>query len=182
MKLQKTSLDGVVLIELDVYPDFRGFFIESYQEEKFKAAGIDYPFVQDNHSHSIQGALRGLHYQLRHPQGKLIRVTCGEIFDVAVDLRRSSETFRKWFGCFLSDENKKMVFIPPGFAHGYYTISDAVDVLYKTTDYYDPESERCILWDDHTLAIEWPLVSGKAPLLSKRDLAGKILDEAEVYP
>jgi len=170
----------VLIIEPKVFNDPRGFFMEVYQFEQFKAAGIGHHFVQDNHSHSQKGTLRGLHYQISHVQGKLIRVTCGEIFDVAVDVRKSSPTFGKWVGANLSSENKNQFWIPSGFAHGYYTLSGEADVIYKTSDYYDPEGERCILWNDSTLAIDWPLLPGVEPILSEKDKCGKLFSEAEV--
>jgi dTDP-4-dehydrorhamnose 3,5-epimerase len=180
MKVAPTRLADVLLIEPKVFSDARGFFYESWNEREFERAGIRARFVQDNQSRSEKGVLRGLHYQVRHPQGKLIRVTQGEIFDVAVDIRRGSPTFGKWEGARLSAESKNMLWIPVGFAHGFYVLSDFAEVLYKATDFYAPEHERCILWNDPELEIDWPL-SG-APVLSPKDLAGARLRDAEVFP
>mgnify|MGYP001068240057 CR=1 FL=1 len=180
MKVLATELPEVLVIEPRVFGDARGFFFESYNRRAFAAAtGVDAEFVQDNHSRSVRNVLRGLHYQIRQPQGKLIRVVVGEVFDVAVDLRRSSPRFGRWVGVHLSAENKRMLWVPPGFAHGFLALTDA-EVLYKTTDYYAPEHERCLRWDDPTLAIAWPLA--EAPLLSAKDRQGVSLAEAEVYP
>ena len=175
-----TSLPGVLLVEPKVFQDERGFFLESYQKKKFTEAGIPFDFVQDNHSKSCQGVLRGLHYQIKQPQGKLLRVASGEIFDVAVDIRRSSPTFGKWFGTYLSAENKRMLWVPVGFAHGFYVTSPEAELLYKATDYYAPEWERSILWNDPALDIQWPLV-GESPSLSARDKAGSLLSQAEIF-
>lgn len=180
MNLTPTSLPEVLLIEPKVFEDERGFFFESYQKQKFSEAGIPFDFVQDNHSRSGQGTLRGLHYQIRQPQGKLVRVIAGEIFDVAVDIRRSSPTFGKWAGDYLSAENKKMLWVPPGFAHGFYVTSFEAEVLYKATDYYAPQWERSIAWNDPTVKIDWPL-QGDAPILSAKDSAAKFLNDAEIY-
>jgi dTDP-4-dehydrorhamnose 3,5-epimerase len=181
MNFIQTEIPDVVLIEPHVFEDPRGFFLETYQAEKFGEAGIDDHFVQDNHSRSKQGTLRGLHYQVRHVQGKLVRVVLGEIFDVAVDIRRSSPTFGKWVGDFLSAQNKRELWVPPGFAHGFYVVSDWAEVLYKATDFYDPEAERCIAWNDRTIHIKWPILPGQAPTLSPKDLNGKLFEEAEVF-
>jgi dTDP-4-dehydrorhamnose 3,5-epimerase len=175
-----TSLPGVLLVEPKVFQDERGFFLESYQKRIFSEAGIPFEFVQDNHSKSCQGVLRGLHYQVQQPQGKLLRVVNGEIFDVAVDIRKSSPTFGKWFGTYLSAENKRMLWVPVGFAHGFYVTSPEAELLYKTTDYYAPEWERSILWNDPALGIPWPL-QGDAPSLSARDRAGSLLSQAEIF-
>ena len=175
-----TSLPGVLLIEPKVFPDERGFFLESYQKKKFSEAGIPFDFVQDNHSKSCQGVLRGLHYQIRQPQGKLLRVVAGEIFDVVVDIRKHSPTFGKWFGVHLSAENKRMLWVPVGFAHGFYVTSPEAELLYKTTDYYAPQWERSILWNDPTINIQWPLIEG-LPSLSSRDRVGRPLSEAEIF-
>jgi dTDP-4-dehydrorhamnose 3,5-epimerase len=180
MKVIPTRLPEVLLIEPKVFGDARGFFFESWNEREFERAGIRAKFVQDNHSRSEKGVLRGLHYQLRQPQGKLVRVTEGEIFDVAVDIRRSSPTFGRWEGARLSAQSKRMLWVPIGFAHGFCVLSDFAEVLYKATDFYAPEGERCILWNDPELKIEWPL-SG-APLLSPKDAAGVRLPDAEVFP
>jgi dTDP-4-dehydrorhamnose 3,5-epimerase len=176
-----TPLDGVILLEPMVLGDARGFFFESYNARTFEAStGLQPTFVQDNHSHSASGVLRGLHYQIRQPQGKLVRVTAGEVFDVAVDIRRSSRTFGKWCGHRLSAENKCQLWIPVGFAHGFLVLSEYADVLYKTTDYWTPEFERCIAWDDPDLAIDWPL-AGKTPLISAKDTQGVAFHTAEVF-
>jgi dTDP-4-dehydrorhamnose 3,5-epimerase len=180
MKVIPTELPEVLLIEPKVYGDPRGFFYESYNARVFEQAGIPARFVQDNHSRSQRHVLRGLHYQIHQPQGKLIRVSAGAVFDVAVDLRRQSRNYGKWVGFTLSEENRRIAWIPPGFGHGFLVQSDSADFQYKTTDYYAPEHERCIRWDDTTLAIRWPLTS--TPILSPKDQAGKRLDEAEVFP
>lgn len=174
-----TAIPDVFMVAPKVFGDDRGFFLESYNRRSMAALGIDFEFVQDNHSRSAKGVLRGLHYQIQQPQGKLVRVVAGEIFDVAVDIRRSSPTFGKWVGMTLSAENKRMAWVPPGFAHGFYVTSDSAEVLYKATDYYAPEHERSLLWNDPALGIEWPL-SGE-PLLSEKDRKGLPLATAEVY-
>jgi len=181
MKFIPSHIPDVVTIEPDVFGDQRGFFMETWQARKFEEAGIDEMFVQDNHSKSAQGVLRGLHYQIKHPQGKLVRVVAGTVFDVAVDLRKSSPTFGKWVGEILSAENKKMLWIPGGFAHGFYVMSESAEFLYKCTEYYEPEHERCVQWDDPDLAIDWPLIGGKPPLLSEKDGAGAALKNAELF-
>lgn len=180
MKRITTSIPDVFIVEPHVFGDARGFFLESYNKRELAGFGVDAEFVQDNHSRSRQGVLRGLHYQIRQPQGKLVRVVQGEIYDVAVDLRRHSPTFRQWVGARLSSENKQMLWVPPGFGHGFLVISDTAEVLYKTTDYYAPEHERCIVWNDTDIGIEWPL-SGP-PILSARDQAGQPMHEAELFP
>ncbi len=182
MKITQTTLPEVVLIEPKVYEDSRGFFMETYQKDTFAKICNALEFIQDNHSRSIQGTLRGMHYQIQHAQGKLVRAVVGEIYDVAVDLRRSSPSFGKWVGCNLSAENKRQIWIPPGFTHGFYVLSDWAEIIYKTTDIYSPENERIILWDDPTIGIEWPLIPSKDILLSDKDQKGKNLSEAEVYP
>lgn len=182
LKINPLEIPDVLEITPTVFQDDRGFFLETYQREKFRQVGIIGDFVQDNHSRSKAGSLRGLHYQIEHSQGKLIRVVTGEIYDVAVDLRRSSSTFGKWIGIFLSAQEQKMLWLPPGFAHGFYTLSDWADVLYKATDFYSPVDERTIIWNDPILAIDWPLTPGQAPLLSPKDLRGCLFTEAEVYP
>jgi dTDP-4-dehydrorhamnose 3,5-epimerase len=180
MRIVETALPGVLLLEPKVFEDERGCFFESFNERTFAgASGRKVTFVQDNHSRSIRHVLRGLHYQIRQPQGKLVRVVAGEVFDVAVDLRRHSRTFGKWFGAVLSAENKRMCWIPEGFAHGFLVLSEAADFLYKTTDFYAPEHERCIVWNDPDIGIAWPLV-GEA-LISTKDRAGKRLQDAEVF-
>jgi dTDP-4-dehydrorhamnose 3,5-epimerase len=180
VKITPTPLQGVLLIEPRVFPDERGFFLESYQKKHFAEAGIAFDFVQDNHSKSCQGVLRGLHYQIKQPQGKLLRVVVGEIFDVAVDLRRKSPDFGKWFGTYLSAENKRMLWVPPGFAHGFYVTSAETELLYKTTDYYAPQWERTIVWNDPGVSIQWPLISERL-ILSPKDEAGSLFSVAEVY-
>jgi len=175
-----TKIPDVILIEPKVFADERGFFLESYQKQRFSEAGIPFDFVQDNHSKSQQGVLRGLHYQIQQAQGKLVRVISGEIFDVAVDIRKSSPTFGKWVGDYLSAENKKMLWVPAGFAHGFLVTGPSAEVLYKATDYYAPQWERSILWNDPTINIAWPLNGGR-PTLSLKDEAGKSLNETEVF-
>ncbi|NWF60978.1 MAG: dTDP-4-dehydrorhamnose 3,5-epimerase [Fischerella sp.] len=180
MKIISTEIPEVLIIEPQVFQDDRGFFFESYNYQKFTdITGNLINFVQDNHSCSKQNVLRGLHYQIQQPQGKLVRVVIGSIFDVAVDIRKSSLTFGKWMGCELSAENKRQIWIPPGFAHGFVVLSEFAEVLYKTTDYYAPQYERCILWNDPNLSIDWHL-SGQ-PILSAKDQAGKFFNEAELY-
>jgi dTDP-4-dehydrorhamnose 3,5-epimerase len=181
MKIIPTELAEVLILEPKVFGDDRGFFYESYNERAFSAAlGPDFHFVQDNHSRSARNVLRGLHYQIQQPQGKLVRVTAGEIYDVAVDIRRSSPTFGKSTAAVLSASNKKMCWVPPGFAHGFLVVSDHAEVQYKTTDYWAPQHERCIVWNDPDLAISWPLKG--EPILSQKDRAGLPLKEAEVFP
>jgi len=179
LKFIPTPLPDVLLIEPKVFQDERGFFLESYQKKNFSEAGIPFDFVQDNHSKSCQGVLRGLHYQIQQPQGKLLRVVAGEIFDVAVDIRKNSPTFGNWFGTYLSAENKQMLWVPIGFAHGFYVTSSEAELLYKATDYYAPQWERSLLWNDPAINIQWPLKDG-LPALSSRDKAGSLLSEAEI--
>ena len=175
-----TQLPDVLILEPKVFGDARGFFFESFNARDFAhCTGLDVQFVQDNHSKSAKGVLRGLHYQIQHPQGKLVRVTQGEVFDVAVDLRRSSPTFGQWAGVVLSADNKRQLWVPPGFAHGFVVTSDSAEFLYKTTDYYHPEFERSLLWNDPTVGIVWPLDG--APLLAAKDAAAKVLSEVEVF-
>lgn len=180
MELLTTSIHEVLLIAPKIFEDERGFFFESYQKAQFIEAGIEFDFVQDNHSKSQQGILRGLHYQIKQAQGKLVRVVRGEIFDVAVDIRRNSPTFGKWVGDYLSADNKQMLWVPPGFAHGFYVTSPEAEVLYKATDYYAPQWERTIAWDDPDINIEWP-TNGNTPILSAKDKTGSYLKEAEIY-
>jgi dTDP-4-dehydrorhamnose 3,5-epimerase len=181
MQARPTAIPDVVLVEPQVFGDARGFFFESFNQRKFEAAiGRPAPFVQDNHSRSGRNVLRGLHYQLPHPQGKLVRVVLGEVFDVAVDLRRGSPTFRRWVGEVLSAENKRQMWVPEGFAHGFLVLSDAAEFLYKTTDYYHPEADHCIRWDDPDLAIAWPL-AGATPVVAGKDAAGGRLADAPLY-
>ena len=182
MKATATALPEVFVIEPRVFGDARGFFFESFNRRAFAdATGVDADFVQDNHSRSARGVLRGLHYQIRQPQGKLVRVARGAVFDVAVDLRRHSPRFGQWVGVELSEDNQRQMWVPPGFGHGFLVLSESADFLYKTTDYYAPEHERCIAWNDPALAIAWPDV-GVAPRLSAKDAQGLALDAAEVYP
>ncbi|MFA7282012.1 MAG: dTDP-4-dehydrorhamnose 3,5-epimerase [Sterolibacterium sp.] len=179
MRLLDTAIPEVLLIEPKVFGDARGFFFESYNQRAMASLGLDATFVQDNHSRSARNVLRGMHYQIEHAQGKLVRVVAGEVFDVAVDLRLSSTTFGKWTGHLLSAENKRMMWIPPGFAHGFYVTSESAEFLYKTTDYWYPEHERCLLWNDPDLAIAWPLIA--EPQLAPKDSMGIHLAQAEVY-
>jgi dTDP-4-dehydrorhamnose 3,5-epimerase len=180
MRATPTAIAGVLVIEPRVYTDARGFFFESFNERAFaQATGIAAKFVQDNHSRSVKNTVRGLHYQIQQPQGKLVRVVAGETFDVVVDLRRGSPTFGKWLGHHLSAENKNMVWIPAGLAHGFAALSDYADLLYKTTDYWAPQHERTLLWNDPELAIAWPLAG--EPILAAKDRDGKRLSEAEVF-
>jgi len=180
MKTTSLAISDVILIEPQVFGDARGFFFESFNQARFDAAiGRSVSFVQDNHSRSARNVLRGLHYQIRHPQGKLVRVVQGEVFDVAVDIRKSSPTFGQWDGQLLSAENKQMLWVPEGFAHGFLVLSEYAEFLYKTTDYWSPEHERCIAWNDPDLAIAWP--SRAAPVLSGKDQMGKLLRDAEVF-
>ena len=179
MHVTETAIPDVLMIEPKVFGDSRGFFFESWNARAFAAAGIDASFVQDNHSRSHRGVLRGLHYQIEHAQGKLVRVIEGEVFDVAVDLRRSSATFGRNIGVALSAANRRMLFIPPGFAHGFLVVSDTAEFLYKTTDYWYPEHERTLLWNDAALGIDWP--QGVVPALAAKDTAGVPLASADCY-
>jgi dTDP-4-dehydrorhamnose 3,5-epimerase len=181
MNFTATSIPDVILIEPRVRGDSRGFFMETYQARHFIEAGIPNTFVQDNHSGSLRGILRGLHYQIQQPQGKLVRVVAGEIFDVAVDLRRSSPTFGSWTGQVLSAENKLMLWVPEGFAHGFYVLSEWAELTYKATNYYAPEWERTLSWNDPQVGVLWPLLHGEAPQLSEKDSRGKILTECELF-
>jgi dTDP-4-dehydrorhamnose 3,5-epimerase len=180
MNVTPTALPDVKLIEPRVFGDDRGFFMESWNARAFAAAGLDATFVQDNHSRSRRGVLRGLHYQIEHAQGKLVRVTAGEVFDVVVDLRRSSPTFGRSVGLTLSAQNRRMLWVPPGFAHGFLVVSDDAEFLYKTTDYWYPEHERTLLWKDPALRIDWP--PSDAPILTAKDAAGTLLAAADVFP
>lgn len=181
MKFSPTRIPDVVLIEPAVHGDERGFFMETWQADEFARHGIEAAFVQDNHSRSQQGVLRGLHYQLPQAQGKLVRVTSGEVFDVAVDLRRSAPTFGHWVGARLSAENKRLLWIPEGFAHGYYVMSEIADFLYKCTSFYAPELGHSIAWDDPDIGIDWPLVGGAAPTLSEKDAAADSFSGARYF-
>jgi dTDP-4-dehydrorhamnose 3,5-epimerase len=180
MKFENLSIPDVVLITPEVFGDDRGFFMETFRQSAFVEHCGDYLFVQDNHSRSGKGVLRGLHYQLHYPQGKLVRVTRGEVFDVAVDMRKSSPTFGCWVAAFLSDENKKMLWVPPGFAHGFYVTGDEAEFQYKCTDYYVPEDEVTVLWNDPALAIAWPAATS-APVVSDKDRAGYLLRNAPAF-
>jgi dTDP-4-dehydrorhamnose 3,5-epimerase len=181
MNIVKTSIPEVLIFEPKIFGDARGFFFESFNAKTFRdGTGLNVQFVQDNHSKSAQGVLRGLHYQIEQAQGKLVRVVAGEVFDVAVDLRQSASTFGKWVGVHLSADNKRQLWIPPGFAHGFLVLSESAEFLYKTTDFYAPQHECCIRWDDPTLAIDWPL-RGVAPVLSAKDLAGLDFSQAKKF-
>ncbi|NWH06024.1 dTDP-4-dehydrorhamnose 3,5-epimerase [Desulfobacter latus] len=181
MKYIKLEIPDVVLIEPEVFGDHRGFFMETFRMDEFNKKVQDAQFVQDNHSMSGKGILRGLHYQIKHPQGKLVRVIEGEVFDVAVDIRKSSPYFGKWVGKTISAENKRMLWIPPGFAHGFYVLSDMAQFIYKCTDYYAPEFEQSILWSDKDIGIEWPVTNIEAPVLSLKDENGACFQDAEVF-
>ena len=181
MNVVTTDLPGVLIIEPKVFGDERGFFYESFNAKAFEAAtGLNTQFVQDNHSRSQKGVLRGLHYQLENAQGKLVRVVAGEVFDVAVDLRRSSPSFGRWVGTRLTAENQRQLWIPEGFAHGFVVLSESAEFLYKTTDYYAPAHERSLLWNDPQIGIDWPF--SEPPQLSQKDIDGKVLSEAELFP
>ena len=182
MKIIATAIPDVLLLEPTVFGDERGYFMETFRESWFCEHGIDRRFVQDNQSRSVQGTLRGLHYQLKQPQGKLVRVVSGEVFDVAVDMRKDSATFGQWAGDILSAENKRQLWVPPGFAHGFYVMSESAELTYKCTDYYCPEHEHSLLWSDPAVGIEWPLVNGSSPLLSCKDETGLLLAAAPNYP
>ena len=180
MKSSRLAIPDIIMLEPRVFSDNRGYFFESFNQREFEAiVGEPVSFVQSNHSQSVRHVLRGLHYQIKHAQGKMVRVVVGEVFDVAVDLRRSSPTFGQWVGDVLSATNKKQLWIPPGFAHGFAVLSETAELLYKTTDYWSPEHERCIAWNDPDLAIDWPLSA--APVLSAKDAQGVRFNEAEVY-
>ena len=181
MKFIPTAIPDVILIEPKVFGDHRGFFMETWQRQQFAENGIDYDFVQDNHSKSSHGILRGLHYQMEQTQGKLVRVVEGSVFDVAVDMRKSSATFGQWVGYELSAENHRMLWVPPGFAHGFYVKSETAEFVYKCTDYYAPEHEESLLWNDPALSIEWNLVEGKSPILSDKDANAPVLSNAKTF-
>ncbi|MGA9853978.1 MAG: dTDP-4-dehydrorhamnose 3,5-epimerase [Gammaproteobacteria bacterium] len=182
MEFISTAIPDVILIKPRVFGDARGFFTETWEQRKFAEAGLPWQFVQDNHSRSAKHTLRGLHYQIMQPQGKLVRVVVGEVFDVVVDLRRSSRAFGQWVGTRLSAENKQQLWVPPGFAHGFLALSETADFVYKCTDYYAPQHERTLVWNDAELNISWPLPLGQAPVLSDKDKAGKPLRLTETYP
>lgn len=179
MQFQPTEIPDVIMVSPQVFGDHRGFFLETYHREKFRAGGITPEFVQDNHSRSGKNILRGLHYQVEKPQGKLVRVIRGEVWDVAVDLRKSSPTFRRWVAATLSEENNRQLYIPPGFAHGFCVLSESADVVYKCTELYAPDCERTLLWNDPAIGITWPI---SAPILSAKDQAGKRLQDLELFP
>ncbi|MYM23352.1 dTDP-4-dehydrorhamnose 3,5-epimerase [Duganella sp. FT135W] len=181
MNVIQTPLEGLLVLEPRVFGDDRGFFFESFNAKRFaELTGVTAEFVQDNHSRSSKGVLRGLHYQIQQAQGKLVRASAGAVFDVAVDIRKNSPTFGQWYGCELSAENKRQLWIPAGFAHGFVTLTDGAEFLYKTTDYWAPEHERSILWNDPAIGIQWPALD-TAPLLSGKDQAAKLLADAEVF-
>ena len=180
MKVTQTAIADVLIIEPNVFGDDRGFFFESFnQKEWLKKTGLERNFVQDNHSRSVKGVLRGLHYQIKQPQGKLVRVVVGEVFDVAVDIRKSSATFGQWVGVHLSEQNKKQLWVPEGFAHGFLVLSDVAEFLYRTTDYWAPEHERCIIWNDPELNIDWPV--DVKPMLSEKDVLGSLFKGADLF-
>jgi len=181
MQITSTRIPDVKLIEPKVFGDERGFFMETWNAKAFKKAGIDADFVQDNHSKSGKHTLRGLHYQIQQPQGKLVRVSLGEVFDVAVDMRKSSPTFGQWVGEYLSADNKRMLWVPPGFAHGFYVVSDIAEFQYKCTDLYAPQHERAILWNDEHLAIDWPLAEPSSVILSAKDASASRFNDAETF-
>ena len=181
MQILETSLAECVLLEPTVYGDDRGFFLETWNGRVFSEIGLDIDFVQDNHSRSQLGVLRGLHYQVQSPQGKLVRVTRGSVYDVAVDIRRSSPSFGRWVGVELDEDNKRMFWVPPGFAHGFYVTSDVADFQYKCSEYFAPEHDRAIRWDDPEIGIDWPLVNGAMPALSAKDQSAPLLSDAELF-
>lgn len=181
MKYTQLDIPDIVLIEPQVFGDHRGFFMETFRDDEFRKNVAHATFVQDNHSKSSHGILRGLHYQIKQPQGKLVSVILGEVFDVAVDIRESSPFFGKWTGMTLSSDNKRMLWIPPGFAHGFYVLSNEAQFTYKCTNYYAPEHERCILWNDPSIAIDWPIIAGSSPILSQKDKGGSTLKNAQVF-
>ena len=181
MEIVQTSIPDVLVIYPKVFKDSRGFFLETYQKERYANIGINYNFVQDNHSASRQGTLRGLHYQIRQTQGKLVQVLRGKIFDVAVDLRKGSKTFGQYASAILSSEEKNQIWIPPGFAHGFYVLSETAEISYKASDFYAPEWERTLLWNDPSINVEWPLVDGVDLVISEKDKNGNILAECEVF-
>ena len=182
MKVISTSIPDVLIIEPKVFGDSRGFFFESFNQKNFsRETGLDVKFVQDNHSRSAKGVLRGLHYQVRQPQGKLVRVVRGAVFDVSVDIRKSSPTFGRWIGVELSEDNYRQLWVPPGFAHGFYVLSESADFLYKTTDYYIPDFERSLLWNDSDIGISWPIGDGTQPITSAKDTNAARLADVEVF-
>jgi len=182
VEFEPTAIPDIVLIRPKVFGDARGFFLESWEERKFAASGIDAKFVQDNHSRSARHTLRGLHYQIHHPQGKLVRVITGAVYDVAVDIRRSSPTFGRWVGVTLSAENHHMLWVPAGFAHGFLVLSESADFVYRCTDFYMPGAERAIQWNDPDLQVDWPLPKGSSPVLSAKDTVAPRFRDAEYFP
>tara|TARA_R110001583_G_scaffold166104_1_gene318852 strand:+ start:1682 stop:2227 length:546 start_codon:yes stop_codon:yes gene_type:complete len=181
MEYRPLAIPDVVLLTPQIFGDERGFFLETFRQNEFEAHCGNYQFVQDNHSKSSQGILRGLHYQMQHTQGKLVRVVQGEVFDVAVDMRRESHTFGHWVGVLLSEQNRQMLWVPPGFAHGFYVTSESAEFVYKCTDYYHPESDQSLRWNDPAIGIDWPLVTGAEPQLSDKDRAAKLLTNAKTF-
>ena len=181
MQIIDTALDGVKILEPRVFGDERGFFLESWNQQVFADNNLPKHFVQDNHSRSQQGVLRGLHYQIKNPQGKLVRVTLGEVFDVAVDMRKSSPQFGQWVGVSLSESNRRQLWVPAGFAHGFYVVSESADFQYKCTDYYSPEYERSLLWNDPAVGVEWPIIQGTEPVLAAKDAAGLALAQCDTF-
>jgi dTDP-4-dehydrorhamnose 3,5-epimerase len=181
MKFYPTNIPEIIIVEPQVYGDDRGFNMETYQLKNFTQAGIETAFVQDNHSGSKQGIIRGIHYQIQQAQGKLVRVVVGEIFDVAVDLRKSSPTFMKWTGLRLSAQNKRQIWVPKGFGHGFYVLSEWAEVIYKVTDFYAPQWERTLAWNDPSVGIDWPLIENQPPLLSAKDSQGRFINELELF-
>lgn len=181
MEFVPTKIPDVLIIKPKIFEDPRGFFLETYRENEFVFAGISQKFVQENHSASQRGVLRGLHYQIRQTQGKLVRAIIGEIFDAVVDIRRSSPTFGQWVGVILSAENKHQLWVPPGFAHGFYVLSEKAEITYKVTDYYAPEWDRSLLWNDSQLGVDWPLIDGVPLSLSNKDINGKTFAEADLF-
>jgi len=181
MKITETAIPEVLIFEPTVHGDERGYFLETFRAAFFRERGLDFEFVQDNQSRSVQGTLRGLHFQRQFPQGKLVRVITGEVFDVAVDLRKSSPTFGQWVGAVLNSENRKQLWVPPGFAHGFYVRSESADLCYKCTDYYHPEDDHSLLWSDPEVSVNWPLVTPE-PLLSPKDAQARLLCEIPLYP
>ena len=180
MEIEKLAIPEVLVIMPKVFYDKRGFFMETWNKKAFKEAGLDLDFVQDNHSKSVKGTLRGIHYQVENSQGKLVRVIQGEVFDIAVDLRKDSPTFGKWVGHRLSDENKHMLWIPPKFGHGFYVLSETAEFQYKCTDIYNPKAERSIVWNDKTINIAWPIIPNTIPLLSPKDENGEVFEKADI--
>jgi dTDP-4-dehydrorhamnose 3,5-epimerase len=181
VNIVRTAIPEVVIIEPKVFPDDRGYFYETYQSKNYAQAGVSTDFPQDNQSRSMRHVIRGMHYQIQQPQGKLVRVVSGSVFDVAVDIRRSSPTFGKWVGAELSAQNKHQFWIPVGFAHGFYVLSEWAEVLYKASDYYAPQWERCIRWNDPQIAIQWPIPEGMNPIVSAKDSQGKLLSDADLF-